>query len=139
MGDPAAVTVRPQIFEAFPEPASVDEARARREALIREHAVIDGQMSVRHDLEWRAKARSDLRRIQAEIRMLKEYLRKNDVAKESEWKLLARAHAMLVRWVTADIAAEFPDLARREEAEALLDAIELVVPGQYLNKTREVE
>jgi hypothetical protein len=128
---------RPQVFEAFPEPTSVDEARARREALIREHAVIDEQMSVRHDLEWRAKARSDLRQIQAEIRMLKEYLRKNDVAKESEWKLLARAHAMLC------VAVDYPgagsprwdtNLLWREEAEALLDAIELVVPGQYLKQ-----
>ena len=130
---------RPQIFEAFPEPKSADEARARREALIREHAAIDEQLSVRHDLEWRTRARTDLRRIQAEIRMLKDYLRKNDSAKESEWKLLARAHAMLARSVEVDARPEaaeeeLKNMQWKDEVESLLDAIEHVVPGQYLNK-----
>lgn len=115
------------------EPRSYDEALKARAELIEEVDRLQDGLSVRSDLEWRAYALTELSHKRALLRQLKEWIRRHDPQKMSEWELLARAHRVL-----EEVAASGANLPSSLDAEreALLDAIELVVPGQYLNKPR---
>jgi hypothetical protein len=109
-------------------PKTYDEALLRRANLIDEVDAAQDILSGRLDPDSRAFWLKTLRIKRSLLRQLKEWLRKNDRLKMSEWELLARTHRLLTRMGT-----EAP-VGYHEEMEALLDAIELVVPGQYLEK-----
>jgi hypothetical protein len=121
-----------QVQSILGEPRSYDEALKLRAELIEEVDRLQDSLSVRSDLEWRTQALAELSHKRSLLRQLKEWLRRHDPQKMSEWELLAIAHQFLER-----VAALVGDgNALDAEREALLDAIELVVPGQYLNKPR---
>lgn len=105
-----------------------DEAQSLRAALIAEVGRLEDELSMlTGGPAARRAAQANLRAAQARLRNVKEWLRKNDVVKQSEWKLLARAYH--------ELQALLPVAPGRTEGiEQILDAIELVVPGQYLEK-----
>ncbi len=111
----------------FEEPKTYDEAMELRSRLISEVDEIQGTLAVRKDLEWRNSALRSLRDKREQLRSVKDWIRRNDPRKQSEWELLSRTYALLE--ALAPVA-----VGHAEEIEALLDAIELVVPGKYLGK-----
>jgi len=111
----------------FEEPKTYDEAMELRSRLISEVDEIQGTLAVRKDLEWRSSALRSLRDKRQHLRSVKDWIRKNDPRKQSEWELLSRTYSLLE--ALAPVA-----VGHAEEIEALLDAIELVVPGKYLGK-----
>lgn len=124
------VSERVEVVE-FEPPATHEEFLVRRERVIAEIEQIQDDLSVEETQAWRTVLIANLRKNQAELRRLKDWLRKN--VKESEWTLLARAHALLCR-IADEYRVEATPAVPLEETEALLDAIELVVPRQYLDK-----
>jgi hypothetical protein len=117
------------------EPRSYDEALKLRAELIEEVDRLQDSLSVRSDLEWRTQALAELSHKRSLLRQLKEWLRRHDPQKMSEWELLARAHNLVSR-IGDELRVSTAPASYLEEMDQLLDAIELVVPGQYLNKQR---
>lgn len=121
-----------EIKNVLDPPKTYDEALAMRAKFIDRIDELQGMLASRSGMEWRNAVLADLRGNRSLLRQLKDWIRRNDAVKMSEWELLARAHQFLeeVSWhVGCGNALD-------AEREALLDAIELVVPGQYLNKQR---
>jgi hypothetical protein len=113
--------------ETLETPKTYDEALALRGKLIEEVDSLQDVLAANPYGPHRTDTLTRLRRARALLRQVKEWLRKNDVVKQSEWTLLARAHALLQ-------ALEPVATGHAEDIEQLLDAIELVVPGQYLGR-----
>ena len=130
---------RPRVLEiqtVLDPPKTYDEALALRARLIAETDRLQDELSVETDMTVRYPALASLRKKRALLRQVKEWLRRNDVVKMSEWELLGRAHQFLeeVASFVRDKTDDGHQNALDAEREALLDAIELVVPGQYLKK-----
>ena len=104
-----------------------DEAQGLRAELIDLVGRLEDKLSMSQYPDVRRAMQAELRHAQARLRKVKDWLRKNDAVKQSEWKLLARAYQ--------ELQALLPVAPGRAEGiEQILDAIELVVPGQYLKK-----
>lgn len=122
------------------EPRTVDEAIARRNALITDVQKIQAQLGREDggDAEWRRTALHALNEKQGELRRLKDWLRRNDERKASEWQLLATAHRLMEEIMESGAldpdASDAPALVSElhDRLVALLDEIEKTVPGKYL-------
>lgn len=130
--------------EGLVEPKTFEEATSRKTRLQAEIEALQAELAnkdqrdeqgQRLDLEafnaWRTGKIRVLHAKQQELRSLKNWISmKNGGAKPSEWALLARCHHFLnaldeQNALPADKAAE---------AEQLLDSIEFVVPGAFLQR-----
>lgn len=137
------------------EPESHDEAVERRNALIKEvqdiqeqlgrtppkSGLIDQGSGEPYDSlktmpypAWRRSAINALNQKQAELRRIKDWLRKNDTAKQSEWALLGRAYRMI-----EELRGSHDCLPESygTEVDSMLDAIEKTIPGKYLETQNE--
>jgi hypothetical protein len=133
---PESFPPRPRVIgvEELQEPQTYEQALAMRALLIDDVQRIERQLAARDDPEWRPKALGALHYKQGQLRRVKEWLRNHDTRKESEWQLLGRAHALFRRVQDNDgTTAEGFD----GEIDALLDAIERVVPGRHLEPEGE--
>jgi hypothetical protein len=103
----------------------------KRNALIKEVQDIQAQLGAGKedaDPEWRRTALHALNAKQNELRRIKDWLRKNDVAKQGEWALLGRAYRFL-----DSIEIHDDDTPFARDVYSLLDAIEKTIPGKYLS------
>ncbi len=124
--------------ESFVEPKTFDEATTRKtklqdevERIMSELANKDQRDESNRRLEreaydrWRANKILVLNNKQRELRHVKRWLSvKNGGTKPSEWALLARAHRLIDRIAVPE--------TERDEADKLLDDIEFVLPGSFL-------
>lgn len=130
-------------YERAEEPATVDEAIERRNALIADVQKIQAQLGrIDGDPEWRRSAIHALNTKQGELRRIKDWLRRHDDHKTSEWQLLGKAHRLMDEIVEGGFldanASDAPALATElhDRLTALLDEIEKTVPGKYLEVAR---
>lgn len=126
------------------DPKNMEDALAIKDRVVGEIQDIQAQLSNRnkeefdgarmesHEYhEWRRRAAYALRVKQAHLRKIKEWMRKHQ--KSGEWSLLARAY----RWIDVAVQGGFMDMATEgvtDEADALRDAIEHVVPREILER-----
>jgi hypothetical protein len=136
------------------DPESHDEAVERRNALIKEVQDIQEQLgrtppksglidqgsgeaydsiSTMQYPAWRRSAITALNRKQAELRRIKDWLRKNDVAKKGEWALLGKAYRLLDA-IQASGAMDVGVDGLVAQSQVLLDEIEKTIPGKYLEQ-----
>jgi flagellin-specific chaperone FliS len=123
----------------FVAPRNIEEATERRSKLQGEIETLQAQLSNKDQRDpsgrrmsqsefssWRSRTIVLMNGKKQELRELKTWLAANSssTSKPSEWALLARAHKIIER------LAESGD----EEAETLLDDIEFVVPGSFLQE-----
>jgi hypothetical protein len=125
--------------EDFVEPKTFEEATSRKTRLQAEIEALQAELADkdqrderghRLDLEtynrWRTNRIHVLHAKQQELRGVKGWIStKNGGTKPSEWALLARAYRFI------DGIEELP-ADKTAEAEQLLDAIEFVLPGSFL-------
>lgn len=126
--------------ESFVEPKTFDEATERKVRLLAEIEALQAELAnkdqrdehgQRMDLEtynhWRANKIRVLHSRQQELRNVKGWIsKKNGGTKPSEWALLARAYHLID-------GLEM----RSPEADRLLDDIEFVLPGSFLQAPGE--
>lgn len=124
----------------FVEPKTFNEAVDRRSRLQADIEALQAELADKNRrdeqgqrltgeqyADWRAVTIRLLQQKQRELRAVKAWLAaKNGGTKPSEWSLLARAHHLL---------EQLPVPAQHSaEVESLLDAIEYVVPGRFLDE-----
>lgn len=115
---------------AFVEPKTLEEAADRKTKLQGEIEKLQAELSAqsggrpsREFTAWRSRIIASMNSKKEELRKIRAWLANNsNTNKPSEWTLLARAHHLLERIAPAN----------DEEVETLLDDIEFVVPGSYL-------